>query len=59
MNNSIKQMSDEAHEIINNARQALKEQQITEQQFNDVIHNLLLDVGFRTEVITEPVQEGS
>lgn len=55
MNNSIKQMSDEAHEIINNARQALKEQQITEQQFNDVIHNLLLDVGFRAEVITEPV----
>lgn len=59
MNNSIKLMTQEAHQIINNARQALKEQQITEQQFNDVIHNLLLDVGFRAEVITEPVQEGS
>ena len=53
MNSNIKLMTDEAHEIIVNARQAFMNEEITEEQFNEVIHNLLLDVGMRAEIITE------
>ena len=58
VNSNIKQLTDEAHEILHNARLAWMNGEITDQQFDDVKRNLLLDVGFRVEVLVEPAEVG-
>ena len=57
MNNTIKELTDEAHEILSNARQAWINKEITDEQFDEVKRNLLRDVAFRAEILTEPIVE--
>ena len=54
MNSNIKQLADEAHEIIVNARRAMVEEQITQDEYWQIIKNLFLDIGYQTEVLSQP-----
>jgi len=54
MNIYIKELCQEAHEIIVNARRAMMEEEITQDQYNEVIKNVILDVGYQTEIISQP-----
>ena len=51
MNMMITELSQEAHEIITNARQALDSREITLEQYDELIRNLLLDLGYLTKVL--------
>lgn len=57
MNNNIKELCREAHEFIVNAHAAMMNEEITEDEYNEVIKNLLLDVGYRAEVLIERIEE--
>ena len=54
MNSNIQQLADESHQIIVNARRAMMEEEITQDQYNEVVRNVILDVGYQTEVISQP-----
>ena len=47
----IKELATEAHEIIVNAKRAYDEGLITREQRDEVIHNLMYDVGLQMEFI--------
>jgi hypothetical protein len=55
MISEIKELTREARQIIQNARMSWKRGEITYQQYDEVRHNTLLDVGYRAEVLTEPM----
>jgi len=54
MNANITELAREAHEIIVNARHAMIEEEITQDQYNEVVKNVILDVGYQTEIISQP-----
>ena len=54
MNKLIKELPQEIHAIIVNARRAMMEEEITQDQYNEVVRNVILDVGYQTEVISQP-----
>lgn len=54
MNSNIKKLADEAHEIIVNAHRAMMEEEITEEQYWQIIKSLFEDVGYQTEVLSQP-----
>jgi len=54
MNIYIHELCKEAHEIICNARRAMMEEEITQDQYNEVVKNVILDVGYQTEIISQP-----
>jgi len=54
MNSNIQQLADEAHLIIVNARRAMMEEQITQDEYWQIIKNLFLDIGYQTEVLSQP-----
>ena len=51
MNMMITELSQEAHVIITNARQALDSREITLKQYDELIRNLLLDLGYLSKVL--------
>jgi len=51
MNSNIQRLADEAHEIIVNARRAMMEEQITQDEYWQIIKDLFLDIGYQTENI--------
>jgi hypothetical protein len=54
MNTNIQQLADEAHEIIVNAKQAWERGEITVIQYHEIIKSLFEDVGYQTEVLSQP-----
>ena len=54
MNTNIKQLADEAHQIIVNARRAMMEEQITQDEYWQIIKSLFEDIGYQTEVLSQP-----
>jgi len=54
MNSNIQQLADEPHQIICNARQAMLEEEITQYEYNEIIRNVIQDVGYQTEVLSQP-----
>ena len=58
MNTNIQQLTDEAREILVNAHAAMMEEQITQDEYWQIIKDLFLDIGYQTEVISQPRPEG-
>ena len=52
--NEIQELCTEASEILKNAWMAFQNEEITEEQYLEVRNNTLLDVGYKTEIISQP-----
>lgn len=53
MNDTIRELTQEAHEMLVHARAAYANGEITREQMDEVIRNLIYDVCMRAEIITE------
>lgn len=53
MNSNIRELCREAFEILVNARYQMLDEEITQDQYNDVVAMVIKDVGIQAEVITE------
>lgn len=56
---TITKLVDEAHEIIVNAKRAYDAGEITREQRDEVIANVIKDVGYQTEILHQPRPKGS
>ena len=51
--NEIEELVQEAEEILKNAFRSMMNEEITQDQYQEVKRNLLIDVGLQLEIITE------
>lgn len=47
------ELTTEAMEILTNLHSAMMREEITQEQYQQTISNLLIDVGLQTEILTE------